>query len=249
MQRFADKTAIVTGAARGNGLAIAERLLREGARVWLVDVDADEVRRVAEISPRALPAPFDVASESAVAEFYGDLDRDRERVDALVNCAAIQGGEPLAEMSLDNWHQIHAVNLTGPLLMCKHALPLLSAHASIINIGSIASLRGFSERVAYCSSKHALLGLTRALALELAPRDIRVNCVCPGTVDSPSLEAAIMKSEHPELARQAFAARQPLGRMGTGEEVASVVAFLASGESSFMTGSLVSVDGGMAARV
>lgn len=236
--------AVVTGASRGIGRAIALRLAEDGWRVWALSRGGAEAP---ETDSRIASLALDVADTAAVARFFAARAKENIRLNVLVNNAAIQGGAPVEEQSQEEWQRFLDVNVTAPWLLAKHALPLLRAAegASIINIGSVASVAGFAERAAYCASKHALAGLTRALAVELAAARIRVNLLCLGTFDTPGLRA--LADETPG-GLAAFAKRQLLNRNGEAEEAAAACAFLASEESGFMTGSVMTVDGGMTSK-
>lgn len=229
--------AIVTGAAGGIGRAVAERLGLDGWRVLALDKVADQVPCGGEVES-ITPVTLDLTDPGAIEAFFADMAA--ERVGVLVNNAAIQGGGAIEEQSLQDWNLFLALNATAPWLVIKHAKPLLTLDASIINIGSVAAITGFARRAAYCASKHALLGLTRALAAELAP--IRVNMLALGSIDTPGLPAPSDRGANP---KESYARRQLLNRLGTVSEVADAVAFLASDQSRFITGSAMVVDGGL----
>ena len=235
-------TALITGASQGIGRAIAEHLAELG---W----------RVIAVSRRAPAIPFtsrnvnhrraDLANESSVLQFFGTVRQDGTRLRAIVNNAAIQGGNSIREQSFAEWQAMLDVNLSGPWLVVKHALPLLESGASIVNVGSVAAVAGFPDRAAYCASKHGLLGLTRALAVELAPLGVRVNHLCLGSFDTPGLSQL---AESGGRTVEDYASRQVLGRLGRPEEAAQACAFLISDEAGFVTGASLSVDGGMLVR-
>ncbi len=150
----------------------------------------------------------------------------------------------MAELTTAHWNRVFAVNVTAQMLMAKAALPLMPAEASIVNLASVAAHLGFAERAAYCAAKSAVLGLKRALAVELAGK-VRVNCLCPGTVDPPWIARLAGDGDDREERMAAMAGRQAIGRLGTPEEIASVVVFLASPEAGFIIGSVIMADGGM----
>lgn len=239
-QRLSGRTALVTGGARGQGAAHVERLAAEGAVVYLADVLEDAGTAEAErLRSAGLDVTFvhlDVADEdswAAVASRLGD------GVDILVNNAGILHTAPLDEESLDAWRQLLDVNLTGMFLGIRTIAPLMPSGGSIINISSIFGRAGAAGFGAYTTSKFGIIGLTRVAALELAERGIRVNVICPGGVATPMAD--------PNRGSPIIDAT-PLQRYAQATEIAAVVAFLASDDSSYMTGAEVPVDGGYLAR-
>ena len=229
--------AVVTGTARGIGQAITERLAQDGRTVWAIDTTEQDPASASISGIRN--ARVDVADPAAVRRFFAKRAEEGAAVDVLVNNAAIMGGAAIREQSLDQWQCFLDVNVTGAWLMIKHALPLFRKGGSIVNIGSVASVAGFAERAAYCAAKHALAGMTKALAAELARENIRVNLLCLGGFDTPGLRELAQRSG------EDMAKRQLMQRLGTVEEAADACAFLASEQSAFMTGSIMSVDGGL----
>jgi 3-oxoacyl-[acyl-carrier protein] reductase len=182
----------------------------------------------------------DVSEERTAIEIARLATQEFGGVHVLLNCAGIDLAAPLAEVTVDQWDKIMAVNLRSVFLMCKHIVPLMrEAGASIINVSSAAGISPIANRPAYIASKGAVIALTKALALDLAP-SIRVNCICPGAVETPLLRSSI----HSDAEREAVRARYPLGRIAQPEEVASVAAFLASDGASNVTGATIPVDGG-----
>lgn len=235
------KTVVVTGASRGIGRAIAATLADEG---WLVrglargDGDFDGLAG----HPRVTCARVDVAAEDQVRDFFAGLRAEGAKVDALVNNAGLQGGAPIGRQGLADWQRFFSVNVTGAWLMAKHALPLMPAGAAIVNVGSVASVAGFAERAAYCASKHALVGLTKALAAELAPAGVRVNILCLGSFDTPGLRELAQRRG---AALADYAKRQLCGRLGDPDEASAACSFLLSDRNTFMNGALMAVDGGL----
>jgi NAD(P)-dependent dehydrogenase (short-subunit alcohol dehydrogenase family) len=226
MTLFAGKRALVTGAGSGIGAAVAELLVAEGADVVAADISGTDVH-------------LDVRDEAQVT----DVVRD---VDVLVNVAGIGSTTAAPDTPLDVWEDVFAVNARGTFLCCKHAIPSMVARGggSIVNIASVAALVGLKNRAAYCASKGAVVALTRALAVDHVNDGIRVNAVCPGTVDSPWVRRLVEESGE---SLDDLTARQPLGRLGTPEEIAQAVAYLASDAASFVTGSVLVIDGGLTA--
>jgi 2-keto-3-deoxy-L-fuconate dehydrogenase len=230
---FEGKRALVTGAGSGIGAAVARRLAADGAEVIVADLSPEVVAD--ELGAQAVV--LDVRDEEQVAPAMGGLD-------VLVNVAGIGSTTNAPETTLEVWENVFAVNARGTFLCCKHAIPGMAARGggSIVNIASVAGLVGLRNRAAYCASKGAVISLTRALAVDHVADGIRVNAVAPGTVDSPWVRRLV---EDVGESLDALRARQPLGRLGTPEEIADAVAYLAAAE--FVTGSVMVIDGGLTA--
>jgi NAD(P)-dependent dehydrogenase (short-subunit alcohol dehydrogenase family) len=244
--RLAGKHTLITGAGSGIGRAIAERFAREGASVLAVgrtQATLDETaERVRAAGAEATTAALDVADADAVAALFAGLDR----LDVLVNGAGIVDTHTVEGVEIERWDEVFATNVRGTFLMCKHALPLLRAsQGAIVNVASVAGLVGVPNRAAYCASKGAVIAFTRAMAIDHVREGVRVNALCPGTTQTPWIERLV--SEQGEKLED-LEARQPLGRLGTAEEMADGALYLASAESSFVTGTELVVDGGMTAR-
>jgi 3alpha(or 20beta)-hydroxysteroid dehydrogenase len=241
---FNGRTVVVTGAARGQGAAEAEILVREGARVIGADILDDEGRALAERLTAAGPGtmeywPLDVSSEEQWAGLAAHLAADDGAVHGLVNNAGVPYRARLLDMDLAGWDRVMAINLTGTMLGIRTLAPLMPADdgAAIVNIGSIAGLTAH-HALAYTVSKWGLRGLSKVAALELAPRGIRVNAVHPGPIDTPILVGA------DPVFLSASVEQTLLGREGRSEEVAEVVVFLLSARASYITGAEIPVDGG-----
>jgi NAD(P)-dependent dehydrogenase (short-subunit alcohol dehydrogenase family) len=237
------KVALVTGAARGIGLAVAKRFLADGWRVALLDIEHDLLRgAVAGLAnpDSTMALDCDVSDADAVAAAITAMSRRFGRLDALVNNAGIAVFAPLLETSNQDWSRILAVNLTGPFLCTKAAAPLMREHGgAIVNVTSISAVRASTLRSAYGTSKAGLAHLTKQLAVELASLGIRVNGVAPGPV-----ETAMAKAVHTAEIRADYHDAIPLNRYGLEEELAEAVFFLCSDRSSYITGQILAVDGG-----
>lgn len=255
MHLYKNLSVIVTGGASGIGLATAQMLFQRGARVSIVDSNAEtgekataflnnEERRAIFIHAD-LKSPED--SERAIeqtVEAFGHLN-------AIVNSAGIQRYGNAERTSIDLWREVLDVNLTSAFLVSRAAIPYLRRNGggSIVNVGSVQSRTSQRGAVAYVTSKHAILGLTRAMAVDYAPERIRVNCVCPGTVDTPMLRWSASLDPNPESMIKACEAMHPMGRIADPAEVAEVIAFLLTDAASFVTGAEIDVDGGLLAMI
>lgn len=246
--------AIVTGGASGIGRATAERLGREGVCVALVDrADPEEAARaIVAAGGEAWGIRTNVADEGEVHAMVDAVVARAGRVNVLINAAGIGTPRPVTidEATMAEWHDLCAVNLTGTLLCCRAVIPIMrgGGGGAIVNIASELGLVGSPRSAMYGATKGAVVQLTRALAVDHAPDHIRVNCVCPGPVDTPLLRRGVARASDPEAKLRAEMSSTLLGRLGRPEEIASVIHFLASDEASFVTGSIVVADGGVTAR-
>lgn len=247
--RLEGRFAAVTGAASGNGRAIAEKLLADGATLAAIDLNAEALAEVFGDRPDVLQVQANVADEESVKAGFAQIAEAFGRLDVLVNNAGIVKFGTFEDLSRAEWDQVFAVNSTGPFLVSREAYPLLKAgdreHTrSIVNITSVEAHIVISSsghpQIHYNASKGALLQLTRALAVEAAQAGIRVNAVAPGFIETPFTAEALGKDE----VRNWLLERTPLGRIGKPEDVANGVAFLASDEASWVTGTTLFVDGG-----
>jgi NAD(P)-dependent dehydrogenase (short-subunit alcohol dehydrogenase family) len=249
-----EKIAVVTGGANGIGRGIALRLARDGIAVGILDCDAEACYRVQseilECGGRGMALAADVGSNAATADAIEKLATHLGPPNLAVHSAAVMPSGTILETTEMEWDKAHSVNVRGAFLLCKSILPymLRLKKGSIVFISSITGVNGLPGLAAYSSTKGALLALARAMAIDYARDGIRVNSVAPGTIDSPMLHAFVATQSDPEATRKRFDEVQPRGRVGTIAEVANVVAFLLSDESSFISGATICVDGGMSVR-
>ncbi|CAN5673198.1 SDR family oxidoreductase [soil metagenome] len=238
------KVALVTGAARGIGLAAATRFLDDGWQVAMLDILGDTLRAAVKALDRAeatLALEADVSDPAAVQAAVEQAQRQFGRIDALVNNAGIAVFKPMLDVTLEEWQRVLAVNLTGPFLMTQAVAPIMrdQGGGTIVNITSISGLRASTLRVAYGTSKAALAHLTKQQAAELAQYGIRVNAVAPGPVDT-----AMAKEVHTPEIRADYHDHIPLNRYGLESELANAIFFLCSDQASYITGQVLAVDGG-----
>jgi 2-dehydro-3-deoxy-L-fuconate 4-dehydrogenase len=241
--RLAGKVAFVTAAAQGMGRAAALAFAREGAQVWATDVNASALSDL-EGKQSIRTSALDVTDEAAIAR----MAREAGDVDVLFNCAGIVHHGSILDATAKDWDQGFAVNVKSMFLVSRAFIPgmLKKGRGSIINMASVASsIRGLPNRFVYGSSKAAVIGLTKSIAADYVSKGIRCNAICPGTVDTPSLQGRINAFADPVQARKDFVARQPMGRLGTVDDITGILVFLASDESLFATGNAYSIDGGM----
>ncbi|HEV2215007.1 MAG TPA: SDR family oxidoreductase [Terracidiphilus sp.] len=250
---FDGLAAVVTGAARGIGRAIAEELRDRGAELVLIDVNAEGVRAAAEAmggkDAGVNCLVVDLGHPEEISKLTAEVQRLTGRVDILVNNAGIEMDSPFREITSEQFDRVIAVNLRAPLLMVQALAPLFPVSGgAILNISSIHADHAFTNSIPYACSKAGLVAQTRNLALELAPQHIRVNAICPGYVDTPMWEEWLRTAPDPEAVAAQTAALHPLGRRGLPKDVAVAAAFLTSPHTTWVTGTCLVVDGGLTVR-
>jgi len=245
MGRLSGKVAIVTAAGQGIGRQSALQMAKEGATVWATDIRWDLLQSLVE---EAESLKLDVKGRTVDVtklEDISSLGKCVPSLDILFNCAGMVHQGSIFECTEEIFDRSFELNVKSMFLMCKEFLPKLSDGGSVINMSSVASsIKGAPNRFAYGTTKAAVIGLTKSLAADLVHRKVRVNAICPGTVETPSWEDRVNESADPIQARKDFIARQKLGRLGTTEEIASLVVYLASDESGYTTGTTHVIDGG-----
>jgi NAD(P)-dependent dehydrogenase (short-subunit alcohol dehydrogenase family) len=253
--RVEGKVVLVTGAGTGIGRAVCVRLAEEGADVVVTSQTPAHVEETGRLAAEAsggeqLALQLDVADSEAVDRVVAQVVERFGRIDVLSNNAGIElvHGPSLVQTTNDEWDRLFKVTVAGTFYTCRAAIPHMPDGSSIVNMASINSFVAWENDAPYTATKGAVMQLTRALALELAAREIRVNAVCPGVIDTPLNDAFLERAEDPEALRAEYAATSPFERMGTAREVANCVLFLASDESSFVSGSALLVDGATTAR-
>ncbi|XP_070568039.1 dehydrogenase/reductase SDR family member 6-like isoform X1 [Ptychodera flava] len=243
--RLQDKVILLSAAAQGIGKAAALAFAKEGAKVIATDINGEKLKELDDV-PGIETKVLDVTNKDAIIAFVGQLDR----IDVLFNCAGYVAHGTILDCDEKDWEFSYNLNVKSMYLMCQQVIPkmITQGGGSIINMASIcSSLKGAANRCAYGTTKGAVIGLTKSIAVDFVKQRIRCNCICPATVDTPSLQERINAQPNPEQAKADFIARQPLGRIGKPEEIAALCVHLASDESAFTTGSAMVVDGGWTA--
>ena len=251
MERLAGKRTIVTGAANGIGRAIALRLASEGARVVIADVNEDDARGVAdEIDGETLVQKADVTRDGDVEALVGRAVSEWGGLDVMVNNAGVGVAGTAITTTEEEYERVMDVCVRGTFLGMKHAIPAIrdAGGGSVINMSSVAALIGLVDRAVYSAAKGAIYSMTRASAIDHVGEGVRVNCIAPGTVDTPWVARITSGYDDPEEARANMRARQPHGRLVTPEEIAAMAAYLAADESASVIGACMIVDGGVTAR-
>jgi NAD(P)-dependent dehydrogenase (short-subunit alcohol dehydrogenase family) len=253
--RLDGRVALITGGAQGIGRAIATRFQHEGACVFILDCDSRAgSNTAAELTAQnsSLPirfVPADLGRPAEIQNAVRAIQQFHDHVDILVNNAGIEVDKTLNTLTVADWDLVMNVNLRGAFLLARELLPLFAqSGASIVNISSVHATHAFPDSIPYACSKAAMVALTRNLALDLAGRHIRVNCICPGYIDTRLWEHYLQSSANPHEVAQQTAALHPVGRRGVPNDVAEAALFLASESSSFITGTDLVVDGGLTVR-
>src|SRR5919112_4988231 len=251
MDRLEGKRAVVTGAGAGIGRSIALRLASEGARVALADVDEEAAEKVAsEIDGETLVRRTDVTRAEEVEELVASAVEAWGGLDVMVNNAGVGVAATVVDTTEEDYERVMDVCVRGTLLGMKYAIPAIrdAGGGSVINMSSVAALVGITDRAVYSAAKGAILAITRAAAIDHVEEGVRVNCIAPGTVDTPWIGRITAGYDDPEEARRNMQARQPHGRLVAPEEIAAMAAYLASDESASVIGACMVVDGGVTAR-
>ncbi|GGA57714.1 short-chain dehydrogenase [Edaphobacter acidisoli] len=243
--RLENKLALVTGGASGIGAATCRELVQAGAHVYIADINLAAAQALADELINAQPVAMDVTSSASIASALNAIGQ----LDILVNNAGIGLVGDITRTSEEDFERVMKVNVSSVFLVTQAAFPkLLAAHGCIVNIGSVAGSVGVKQRLAYCTSKGAVQAMTRQIAVDY-PKELRINCIAPGTVQTPFVEGYLEKyhKHEKEKVRAELVARQPIGRLGTPEDIASLVRYLCSREAEFINGAVIAIDGGWSA--
>ncbi len=252
--RLDQRVAVITGAGSGIGQAMALLFAREGARILAADVNGSAAEETAaKVVAEGGTCQAMVVDVTEPDQVRGMIERAHEhygRIDILCNNAGIGSTTDVIDCEPDEWDRVMTVNVKSVYLGCKYVLPRMIAQGGgvIVNTASVAGMVGIVKRASYSASKGAVIALTRQVAMDFVEQGIRVNCLCPGTVDSPWVGRLLDMAADPVAARQTLVARQPMGRLGTPEEVAAAALYLASDDAAFITGTGLVIDGGLTAR-
>lgn len=238
---FRGLTAVVTGAGSGIGLAVSKKLKAQGATVISLDINAGEFESIGRW------VKCDIGSDQSVTSAFAELTSSNAKIDILINNAGIGATGTVETSTTEEWNKVLNINVIGTSRVSAAALPFLrnSAHAAIVNTCSVVANFGFPKRSIYSASKGAILALTLSMASDFLKENIRVNCVNPGTTDTPWIGRLLSQAENPEQERAALEARQPTGRLVTPEEVANAIIYLAHPQQKSTTGTVLAIDGGL----
>jgi NAD(P)-dependent dehydrogenase (short-subunit alcohol dehydrogenase family) len=251
MKRLEGKHAVVTGGASGIGEAVTRMFVGEGAKVIVADIDLESANSLCnELNGNAKPFQLDVTSSESFKSLIEFCEKEFAGLNIMVNNAGVGLAGKLPDTEESDWHRVMDVNLKGTFLGMKYTIPMIkkSGGGSIINISSIAALIGLAERAVYSATKGGIMALTRAAAMDHIADNIRINCIAPGTVDTPWIEKVTQTYKDPAAARKLMMERQPHGRLVSPEEIASMAVYLASDESKSTIGAVMVVDGGATAK-
>lgn len=242
---FKDKIIVITGAANGIGRAVSILLANEGAQIIAIDKDKKGLEKLkTKIKKRLISKNINCSDSNEINKNLKDI----KKLDGLVNCAGIVPQGNLIDCSIDEWEETIKTNLTSNFLITQYFMNkfLKRKKGSIVNISSVASsIKGVKRRLAYSASKAGIIGLTKSIAVDYAKKGIRCNVICPGTVDTPSWRKRVLSANNPAQAKKDFNSRQIIGRVAKPEEISDLILFLLSDRSSFVTGSVYNIDGGM----
>jgi meso-butanediol dehydrogenase/(S,S)-butanediol dehydrogenase/diacetyl reductase len=248
--RLANKAVLITGAGSGIGRAAAVLFAREGARVAVNDIVPGRAEETLAIIQSAggmgISVPGDVSNVNDAGRMVADTVQAFGRIDVVVNNAGVIVPGSVDTTPEEVFDRVMRINVKGTFLVSKFAVRemLKSGGGVIVNNASVAALKGIPDRSAYSASKGAVVSLTRAMAIDYIKDRIRINCVCPGTTETPALEEIMRSADDPRAAKEAFIARQPIGRLGKDEEIAQAMLFACADETAYMTGSIIAIDGG-----
>jgi NAD(P)-dependent dehydrogenase (short-subunit alcohol dehydrogenase family) len=247
---FNQETVLITGTSSGIGNAAVRRFAAEGCRVIATVEREDQVAAMADIDGVAMAAKLDVRFSEDWDRVVGEAKAKLGGIDILFNNAGSTVWGGLEETDRELWDRMIAINLTGQFLGCQTVVPVMleKGKGAIVNMASINGIRGNTKLIGYSAAKGGIVAMTRSLALDYATKGIRVNCICPGTIDTPMAQTSIDIAEDKQAAMDALNAKHPMGRLGTAEEVASVAVFLAGSDAGYVTGQAIPVDGGRSAR-
>jgi len=252
--KLQDRSAVITGAGSGIGQAMALLFAHEGARVFVADINGEAAEataaRVVAEGGQAQAMAVDVIQPDQVQAMIERAHALYGRIDILCNNAGIGSTTDVVESDPDEWDRVMTVNVKSVFLGCKYVIPIMIAQGggAIVNTASVAGMVGIVKRASYSASKGAVIALTRQVAMDFIDQGIRVNCVCPGTVDSPWVGRLLQQADDPTAARASLVARQPMGRLGNPEEIAKAALYLVSDDAAFITGTGLVIDGGLTAR-
>lgn len=250
--KLKNKIAIITGGATGIGKATSLLFAKEGAKVIIAsrnEKNGDNIVR--EIKKKKGQAEFiktDVSKENDIKSLILNVIKKYKKIDILFNNAGIESSTNVIDTELEDWENMIHTNLRSVYLCSKYSIPHMKKGSVIVNTASVAGLVGFLNLASYCAAKGGVVNLTKQMALDYAMKGIRVNCVCPGAIDTPMIRRYIKNAPNPKQAKKDLRDMHPMGRMGKPEEIASTVLFLSSGGSSFITGQAIAIDGGFVAR-